>query len=326
MTDIEGETVEPAGSQEIVKHDETAQQVQVFNPLDAEPVAFKRQLVSRSENYDALAMHLRNMLVPDKDFGRIHLGKKDHNNPSLRCDRPWECSAAVTPHHWSDHGLFAAGADKILGMLGLGVHYPNEQDFVRAALTGKQILDVIMKCHILGSNDQVIAEGMGACGRDEVRGSLNNTIKRACKRARVDAVLRLPSISALFEDDFLAEVARAAEKSGGNSTSSRQRQVNPKFDTGAILQVMPIGKKLKDQRFDQMDDDTLQYIVQNFDDKPDIKNSAIKALEARQANQATVTADGPAKEAEGGGRQGSDPADPAMDDWFKSYENYPEAQ
>ena len=75
--DLEGEIIEPAGAE-----GESAKTIAVrtepsvpaiFNPLDAEPVAFKQALESRSANYDALAMHLRGILVAGKDFGRIHI-------------------------------------------------------------------------------------------------------------------------------------------------------------------------------------------------------------------------------------------------------------
>lgn len=303
MTDIEHE---PAGAEvgttAIVARTEAAAPA-IFNPLDAEPVSFKQALVSRSENYDALAMHLRGMLVPGKDFGRIHIAKK------TKCSEPWNCSYEKARGHWSPYMLFAAGADKVLGMLGLASHYPGEDDFIRAAVTGKQISDVIMKCHLISHHDQVISEGMGACSRDEVSGSLNNAIKRACKRARVDAVLRLPSISALFEDDFLAEVDRNAQKQ--NSTSSRQRQVRSgNMNAGADLHTFPLGGKLEGQKFADMDEGALNWCVQTFDDKPDIKNSAIKELQkrAQDPKHETATSSTPSHGDSGG------------------YEDYPEAQ
>lgn len=276
MADYDGEAREvPDPSEQAVAHRQETQ-AQIFNPLDAEPVSFKRQLTSRQENYDALAMHLRDILVPDKDFGRIHVANKQ------KCPRPWECSPEINRGHWSDWQLFSDGGDKILGVLGLGVSYPSEQDYVRAALKGMSILDVIMKCYIESHGKQIIAEGMGACGRDEVGNSLNNAIKRSCKRARLDAVHRLPAVKSLFEADFLAEVAAAAaKKKGGNTTSARARQVRTKFDTGAHLEVMPIGRQLKGKRFADMEDRSLAWIVEQMKDKPDIEAAARRELERR---------------------------------------------
>lgn len=235
--------------------------VAVFNPLDAQPIAFKQALQSRQENYDNLAMHLRGMLVLDKDFGQIHV------MPKGKCPEPWSCTNAS---HYSKHQLFAAGADKVLGMLGLGTRYPGEEDLMRAAMTGKPLLEVILKCQIVDRQDQVIAEGMGACAREEMNGSLNNTVKRAAKRARVDAVMRLPSISALFETDFLAEIASKKP----NSTSERARKVEPKHNTGAKLTAFPFGKN-KGVPFTELEDGFIDWGLRNLKDKPDV----IAALE-----------------------------------------------
>ncbi len=273
MSDVEGEIIDEPSEDLPAVASENSHQVVSFNPLEANPVAFKRALVSRSENYDALAMHLRAMLVPGKDFGRIHFASKD------KCPQWWNCSPEAEPSHWSDYGLFAPGADKVLGMLSLTPSYPGEQDFIRAALRGQDIQDIIIKCLIVGLSSAVIAEGMGACSRRDMKGDLNNTVKRACKRARVDAVMRLPAISALFEDDFLAQLDRDAVKN--NSTTSRQQQVKAEHDTGAELQVWPMKGELEGQRFDQMDDGALDWILRTIKDKPDV----IRAAEREHARR-----------------------------------------
>lgn len=294
MTDIDGESVS------VDTEGEPTNQVRVrtepsvpavFNPLDADPVQFKRALVARSENYDALAMHLRGILVADKDFGRIHIA------PKSKCARPWQCTPEAEPFHFSPWTLFSPGGDKILGILGLAVTYPDEQDYRRTALKGLRIEDVIIKAYIDNGRGQNISEGMGAASRDQESGDLNRTIKKAEKRARMDAILRLPAISALFEDDFLAECAKQ-----NNSTTKRARSVNQTHNTGAELVTFPLGGKLKGQRFADMDDGSLTWCVQTFDDKPDIKNSAIKELEKRASDPNTENA--------------------STDD----YDNYPEAQ
>jgi len=208
---IEGELDVPRETS--VAHAPEAQAVKVFNPLDAEPLTFSQGLQRRQDNYDSLQMHLRSVLVPGKDFGRIHV-KKD-------CDNKWNCT---NDYHFSAWTLFAPGADKILGLLGLAVHYPDMQDYKRATLKGLVIKEVIADCQVIGHNGQVIAEGAGACSREELQfGGLNAVIKRACKRARLDAVSRLPVVSALFESDFLAQIA---QEGASNSTAKRSQRVN----------------------------------------------------------------------------------------------------
>lgn len=277
MTDpddiIEGEIAESSSKTEIVKQNDNAGAMRIFNPLDAEPVAFKKQLESRQENYDNLKMHLFGVLVPGKDFLKIHVTKN--------CDNKYTCTK---PLHFSDWMLSASGADKIRTILGLSVHYPDLKDYKRAALKGYPIEDVILDAQILGHSDQVISHGVGACSRSEFNTrSLNSTIKRAAKRARVDAVTRLPAVSALFEDDFLEQVARRAKKTGGSTTASRTQQVKNKWDTGARLEVCPIGRDIKGKAWRDIPTDALKWLIANVNDKPDITRAAAEELTKRSS-------------------------------------------
>lgn len=329
MTDgdiIEGEVVNDRSEALPAVAPENSHQVVTFNPLDAEPVAFRRKLVSRQENYLELASFMREMLIPGKDFGRIHHANRD------KCPKPHFCSFEKEPYHWSGYSLWAPGADKVLAMLGLEATYPGHEDYIRAAVTGKQIADIIIKCHILGTAEKKIAEGMGATSRKDHKGDLNNSLKIACKRARVDAVLRLPGMSALFEDDFLAQIAaEAAKKKGGNSTTARQQQSKTnQYNTGARLVVMPIGRKGKmlGKKFAEMEEYEIQWILGNLKDKPDIFNAAQRQWDERFAEPATTepcTDDGPSKDSAGEEEQGpAAPAEPlthADADWLKDFED-----
>ena len=275
MTDdiIEGELADEQPGRAVTTRDDKPGAVAVFNPLDAEPVTFTRQLQTRQDNYDNLREHLFGVLVPGKDFGKIHYVKD--------CENKKSCS---NPYHFSGYTLFAPGADKILGILGLTPVYPGYEDYIRAAVTGKQIEDVIIKCQVVGSSDQVLSEGMGACSRSEISGgNLNNTLKRACKRARVDAVKRLPTVSALFEDDVLAELEAAAKQNQMNSARKRIHQVKNKWDTGARLEVCPIGRHIKGKLWHEIETDALQWIVAKVTDKPDVKRAAEEELSKRSS-------------------------------------------
>ncbi len=247
----------------------TEQQVRTFNPLDADPQQFAVALQQRSANYDLLAEHLRGQLIHGKDFGRIHIANKS------KCPRPWECSYEQNRGHWSGYALFASGADKVLGTLGLAVNYPDEQDYRRAALTGKPIDEVIAKALIVDRFGQVLSEGMGAAGRDEHQGSLNNTLKKALKRARLDAVLRIPSVSALFEEDFLSEIAGSG---GQNTVNSRARTVKQAGNTGAELTVMPFGP-FTDEKFCDLPDSQIAWCLN------ECNNQDVKAAAQREHNR-----------------------------------------
>ena len=270
---IEGELAESSSKTEIVKQGDKAGVVIEYNPLDAEPVAFKAQLARRQENYDNLREHLFAILVPGKDFGKIHVVKD--------CDNKYTCT---NDYHFSGYELFAPGADKILGILSLAVHYPDLKDYKRACLQGHPIEDIIADAQILSHNEQVIAAGVGACSRSEISGgNLNNTIKRACKRARVDAVKRLPTISALFEDNILEELAAAAKRNDNNAARKRTQTVNKRWDTGARLEVCPIGRDIKGKPWREIETDTLKWLVAKVTDKPDVTRAAAEELSRRSS-------------------------------------------
>lgn len=271
---IEGELAETSSKTEIVKQDDNTGAVVEYNPLDAEPIAFKRQLANRQENYDNLREHLFGVLVPGKDFGKIHVVKG--------CDNQYSCT---NPYHLSGYELFAPGADKILGILSLAVHYPDLKDYKRACLQGHTIEEIIVDAQILGRNDHVMTVGVGACARSEIKGSnLNNTLKRACKRARVDAVKRLPTISALFEDNILEELAAAAKRNENNAARKRiHQEITKKWDTGARLEVCPIGRDIKGKKWRDIETNALQWVVANVKDKPDITRAASEELSKRNS-------------------------------------------
>ena len=273
---IEGDFEEKSSNTGIVKHSDNAGAVRVFSPLDAEPVEFTRMLETRQENYDNLREHLFSVLVPGKDFGKIHVAKG--------CDNKYTCTNS---YHFSGYELFAPGADKILGILSLTPEYPGYEDYIRAAVTGHKISEVIMKCEIIGhAGGPAISNGMGACERSEGGGkTLNNTIKMACKRARVDAVKRLPTISALFEDDILADLEAAAKRNANNAARKRTQIVKQRWNTGAVLETCPIGTDIKGKRWVDIETAALEWIINKVTDKPDVFRAASRELTHRASVQ-----------------------------------------
>lgn len=265
---IDGEVIrEP--SQAVAVH-AGAQQVKVFNPLDHDPIQFKAALVNRQDNYDALRDHLRGVLVPGEDFGKIHVAKRSD------CpDGQWKCTQRS---HWSKDTLFDSGGDKILGLLGLGIAYPDIDDYRKAALNGVRIADVIMNAKVINNAGLPISEGSGAASVEQEGKSLNNAIKKAQKRARLDAINRLPGVSALFED--AAWVASIAPPKGGTAAPQRH-------GTGATLLAMPFGKH-KDKPFTELEDDYLHWIIKECANKPDVFAAAERELALRAGQKETA--------------------------------------
>lgn len=325
---IDGEVVE--SDRQVATHSDNATGMRVFNPLDAEPIAFKRALESRQENYNSLAQHLRTIMTPGIDFGRIHHDKNCK-------DGQWKCT---NPRHWTPYDLWSPGADKILGVLNLGVNYPGVEAYKKAALSGVKVEDVIVDCHI-DNAEQTIAEGLGACSRSEgqIKGDLNRCIKRACKRARVDAVKRLPTVASLFEDQAFWAKLEADHKASKKQQFHNSPQ---RFSSGAYLTHWPFQKppKMKGVRFDEMPDHTIDWILGNMADKPDIFKAAQRVKEARhpdtppkQTGNGASTGDSQPRdelpkedEARAGKEEPAPPGDKgpltqADPDWLKEYED-----
>lgn len=250
-----------------------AQSNPVFNPLDANVAQFGQQLANRQDNYNQLREYLRNALVPDKDFGKIHVAKNCNNK--YNCDKPG---------HFSPYTLFSPGSDKILSILGLGCSYDDVmQDYRRASLKGITINEIFMTARIFSSaGGEPIAEGSGACSLSERSGKINDALKIAQKRARMDAVSRLPGVSALFDEDFFSSIVPQNRPTYQPSQTAADREHGAQpVSAGKEIPTMPFGKH-KGKKWSEMTDSMLNWVVQNIKDKPDVAYSADKELQRRK--------------------------------------------
>ena len=151
----------------------------VINPMDASPAIFKAGLDRRKENRNTLMEWIRSSLVEDRDFGSIMINGKQ-SKPSL----------------------LKPGAEKIAGMLGLIPRFPNLKLYEDAALEGKSITNIILKCELQNQIGEVIGEGVGARSVEtQDNGDLNKALKMSAKSAMIDATLRCAGISEIFTQD-----------------------------------------------------------------------------------------------------------------------------
>ncbi|MGH8258700.1 MAG: hypothetical protein ACREUG_03310, partial [Steroidobacteraceae bacterium] len=114
--------------------------VRAANPLDLSPSEFREALARRSENRRALIDWIRASLVDGVDFGAVPLRRGGFSKPSLR--KP--------------------GAEKICGMLGVTASFPTLKDYEHAALEGRRLEQIILRCHLTSPDGQVAADGVGA--------------------------------------------------------------------------------------------------------------------------------------------------------------------
>ncbi len=181
---------------ERVKPEQTQDQKKAVvsaNPLDLPAETFQEGLNRRKQNRAALMAWVRDALVDGSDFGKIHVVGKN------RCKYGKKCQ---NPEHFSKPSLFKPGAEKICGMLGVTVRYPTLPDYEKAALTGANLNQLIIRCEILDTSGRVVADGVGARLLSQDNGDINKSLKMAEKSAHIDATLRMAGLSEVFTQDI----------------------------------------------------------------------------------------------------------------------------
>lgn len=158
----------------------TAAPPRAANPLDLTPSEFREALARRSENRRALIDWIRGSLVEGVDFGAVPLKRGGYSKPSLR--KP--------------------GAEKICGMLGVTATFPTLKDYEAAALEGRRLEQIVLRCHLTSPDGQIVADGVGARSVEQDHGDLNKALKMAVKSAMIDATLRMAGLSEIFTQDL----------------------------------------------------------------------------------------------------------------------------
>lgn len=267
------------------------------NPFDVDPAAFARQIQQRGENYAALVDWLVDNMAPGEDVVQVHVVSRD----KCRAGGPpprGSCTPSTTPGHWSDPDLSKRGAEKICGLLGLGTRFLGMDDFRRAALKGMKLEHVIVDCELYSSSGVAVSQGTGACSLSEVYDNLNSAMKKACKRAHVDAVKRCAGLSGLttvIKQRMAADPGRAAAEAERAGAKARH-DAGPAgrvdhWSTGAKLEVCPIGKH-KGQRWSDIPAPYLEWLVKECADKPDLVRAAAVELKQRQESHRSAPAPG----------------------------------
>lgn len=163
-----------------------------FNPMDLPPEEFKQGLERRGTNRAILMKWIKDSLVENVDYGRIHVVKKD------KCPYGKNCN---NPDHFSKPSLFKPGAEKISGKMGVSPEWPALESYEKMALKGMQIQTIILRCYILDQNGSILGEGVGARNVAQDYGNLNNSLKMAKKSSFIDATLTMGGLSEVFTQD-----------------------------------------------------------------------------------------------------------------------------
>lgn len=174
------------------------------SPLDLPVEVFQAGLDRRGANRKALVAWVRDALVDGTDFGQIEIRGK-LSKPSL-----WK-----------------PGAEKICGMLGVTPTFPNMKDYEQAAVSGVALEHILLRCHLVDSYGNVVAEGAGARSISKEYGDINKAIKMASKSAHIDATLRLAGLSEVFTQDLEDMVPPAPAAAAPTKAKAPDRDLSP---------------------------------------------------------------------------------------------------
>lgn len=173
----------------------TETQVMLSNPFDMTPELFRQSLERRQENRKTMIEWIKGALVDGVDWGRIHIAKNCPHKENKTLD---QCK---NESHWSKPVMYKPGAEKVCGMLGVTPRYPRLADYEQAAIDGKKLENIILRCELYNSAGVKVAEGVGARNLAKDYHDLNKAMKMAEKSGHVDATLRMGGLSEVFTQD-----------------------------------------------------------------------------------------------------------------------------
>lgn len=221
-----------------VKDQDTQLAVISANSLDLPAATFQEGLDRRKQNRAALMVWIRDALVDGSDFGKVHTVSRSKCQAGKHCQNP---------NHFSKSSLFKPGAEKICGMLGVTVRYPSLPEYEKAALTGTNLSQIIIRCEIVDGSGRVVADGVGARIISQDNGDINKSLKMAEKSAHIDATLRMAGLSEVFTQD-IEDMVRLRE---AESIQRAEAELNTGFDGISKTQHQRLETKIKELGLDR---------------------------------------------------------------------------
>lgn len=151
----------------------------------------KQALTVQTEQRALIQEFIKENLVNDIDYGKIHVVKNCPLEDKARgsCDRDY---------HYSKSILFKPGQEKIFSLFGIQDELERDEEAYSMLANVPGL--VAYKCTMY-RGDNKIGEGRGAAVLSSTQNDPNATIKKAEKRARMDACLSL-GFSAYFTQDL----------------------------------------------------------------------------------------------------------------------------
>lgn len=151
----------------------------------------KEALIVQTEQRTLIQQFIQDNLVVDIDYGKIHVVKNCQEEDRAR-------GSCTKSYHFSKSILFKPGQEKIFSLFGITDEL--EKDLEAYEMLGNVPGLVAYKCVMFRGANRV-GEGRGAATLGATQNDPNSTIKKAEKRARMDACLSL-GFSAYFTQDL----------------------------------------------------------------------------------------------------------------------------
>lgn len=182
----------------------------------------KQALDTQTEQRQLIEDFIKKHLREDRDYGKIHVVKNCPAEDKQRgsCDRDYHYSKAI---------LFKPGQEKIFSLFSITDDIVKDTDAYEM-LPNVQGL-VAYKC-IMYQKGKKIGEGRGAAQLASERSDPNSTIKKAEKRARMDACLSL-GFSEYFTQD-LDDPDYASQREMANSKAAAEAERRDKDEFGLM--------------------------------------------------------------------------------------------
>lgn len=179
-----------------------------------------KALEVQTEQRALIQKFINDNLVEGVDYGRIHVIKKDQCKDGDRCTKDY---------HFSKRILFKPGQEKIFSLFGITDEL--EKDEKAYEMLGNIAGMVAYKC-VMYRGDKRVGEGRGAATLAGSQNDPNSTIKKAEKRARMDACLSL-GFSAYFTQD-LDDPEYKAQRDLMNEKAAREAEDRDKDENGFL--------------------------------------------------------------------------------------------
>lgn len=225
----------------------------------------KRALAVQTEQRQLIKEFIQNNLEEGTDYGKIHVVK----NCPMETNKPGSCDRS---YHYSKPILMKPGQEKIFSLFGITDELERDKEAYEMMpdVTGM----VALKC-VMYRGDKKIGEGRGAAVLTSERSDPNSTIKKAEKRARMDACLSL-GFSAYFTQDLddpeykaqremmLAKTAAEAERRDKDDLGLWKREPSDPMDNDERALLFATIKKAGYQEPDTM----LELLAANGVDDP----------------------------------------------------------